>query len=279
MTRFTTPRRHTIEKVRDALASLREQDVVYKVQLDDVHYSLNKAFDQDREEIIASCYFSLPADKREPFNEFFWDLPHAVAHWYGKKFEKTLAACPESAFKDQVTTHRNRWRPLFIELKTMRENQVKGKVPVQKEVVGTRMQRRAICSCCFRQQAVKGDRMVAHGYTLDYGFQNGNCIGAGKPHFGTTEGVQFTQELIRNVLNTAARKRSAVEGAKVGEVKPVERKTGKRIDNPTQHQINMLIHNLESEARMAEFHAEQMQKQVDQWKFVDPVDVEVEITK
>lgn len=272
---------HTIETVRDTIAALREQGTVYKVEVDELKYAFSHAFDADKDRVKDTTYFAVPSDSRsEADRNLFWTLPYEARHWYGKRFSNFLIDCPDSAFKDAVVSHRNRWKPLFDALQELITRQVKGRRPAAaKKVIGTRIQLRATCACCFRDQAVSGDRMVAHGYTLDYGFQNGNCYGAGKPHFGTEAGVAFTKDLITNVRSTAASAKRRAEGAAKGEVKPVDRKTRARIDNPTPMQVRALIESLENEARQATYHADQMQKMVDGWKSQDPREVEVEITE
>ena len=271
--------RYTLEAVREKIAILRDKENVYKVEVDAVKHDFNHAFEAG-EKVLKDKWLSIPHDQRSEWDgKLYYESPYEVRHWYGKKFSAFLIECPDSEYKDGVVSHRNRWKPLFDALQELIARQVKGRVPVEKIVIGTRIQLRATCACCFRDHAVSGDRMVAHGYTLEYGFHNGPCYGAGKAHFGTEEGLQFTMGLIVNVLNAAARARRNAEGAENGEVKPIDRKTGKRIDNPTEKEVLILIADLTIEARQAEHHAKMMQFKVDRWKLEDPREVEVEITE
>jgi hypothetical protein len=62
----------------------------------------------------------------------------------------------------------------------------------------SRIQYRAICPICFNEQAVKGDRLVDHGYTIpqDWHQRNGSCTGFRAYHFGTEQGRLIAREEI-----------------------------------------------------------------------------------
>ncbi len=54
-------------------------------------------------------------------------------------------------------------------------------------MTSTRTQERGICIYCGKEHAVQDDRMVAHGYTVEFHQQNGNCSGVGRVHYGHVE--------------------------------------------------------------------------------------------
>ncbi|QJA43062.1 hypothetical protein [Phaeobacter phage MD18] len=272
--------RHTIESTRELIAELRDQDPVYKTDVDRAKDVLNRAFEADWDIVRHTKHLDDPRSRAlDSDSKLYFEAPYEVRHWYGKKFSKFLEELPCSEFRDATISHRNRWRPLFTALEELKARQIKGRKPVAKKVVGTRKQLRAICPCCFKQHAVKNDRLVAHGYTLDYGFQNGTCQGAGQPHFGTFEGVMFTQSLSRDIQHTITSLRSRAVMAAKGKAKPMDRKTGLRIDNPTPAQVQAMIDRIETEIRHREYHVAQLQKMVDGWAYADPQEVEVEITE
>lgn len=61
----------------------------------------------------------------------------------------------------------------------------------------TRNQSRALCPACFAQQALRGDRLVQHGYTRPQQWHSnvGTCSGTNHPHFGTDAGRAYTAAL------------------------------------------------------------------------------------
>ncbi len=198
--------RHTIESTRETLTDLREQKTVYKVDVDALWNAFRTAFEQDWKLIQRVKHLDLPhGSPSEADTSLYFTAPNEVRHWFGNKFSKFLDELPSSDFKDSTIRHRHRWRPLYQTYLDLKARQIKGRKPAEpKKVVGTRTQMRAICPCCFKEHAVSGDTMVAHGYTLDYGFQNGTCRGAGKSHFGTVAGRVYTSELIKELRNEAA---------------------------------------------------------------------------
>lgn len=62
-----------------------------------------------------------------------------------------------------------------------------------------KIQELGICPVCTREQVVKNGKLVAHGYTIGYGFQNGSCFGSGKPHYGMKEAVEVLNQYIENI--------------------------------------------------------------------------------
>lgn len=273
--------RHTIETIRDIIAELRGQDVVYKTEVDLLKHHFTRTFERDWENVKDTKHLKVPQSNQSSSDTaLYFAAPYEVRHWYGKKFDKTLQDTPDSEFKDATVSHRNRWRPLYQALQDLIARQVKGRKPVErtKKVIGTRKQLRAVCPCCFKDHAVQGGRLVAHGYTLDYGFQNGNCRGVGKMHFGTTEGVQFTQDLIREVEASIERQKERCVLIGKRELKPLDQR-GIIIEVPTQRQWDAFMYQIESQIRSDLFYTEFLQKMVSEWKFVEPVEVEVEITE
>lgn len=160
--------------------------------------------------------------------------------------------------------------------------QVKGRRPVEsnKTVIGTRIQLRAICPCCFREQAVDGVRMVSHGYTLDYGFQNGICHGHHKPHFGTPEGRDYTAQqatFTRAHADLVARNADAVERDPTGV--DIRDHSGYVIKDPTPRQIQTHIERMREGVRQRRSYAAMLEKMVADWKPREPREVVIEITE
>lgn len=273
--------RYTLVTVTDTIEELRDKETVYKTEVDSLKYAFSHAFEADiksiREQYTHSGKWQ---NLSEAESAVEGAMPYEARHWYGKKFSQILEEAPETAFVDAVRSHRNRWRPLFNAMQDLIKRQTKGRKPVEstKKVIGTRTQLRAICPACFKEHAVQNDRLVAHGYTLDYGFQNGTCRGAGKKHFGTTEGVQFTQDLIRQVRKEAETAAVRLEETKARTRRPLDRK-GAVIEVPTARQWAVTEAGYESAIRNITYHADMLQKMVDGWKLQDPVEVEVEVTE
>jgi hypothetical protein len=254
---------------------------VYKTEVDALKYDFNHAFGADEKRIKDSTYLNIDHKAcSESDNALYWAIPYEVRHYYGKKFSDFLVACDDSPFKDGIVSHRNRWKPLFDELQALIARQVKGRRPPEpKNVIGTRTQLRAVCPICFRMQAVRGVRMVAHGYTLDYGYQNGVCSGEGKPHFGTEEGRDITKKTAESFEVGARSLRANAPLALTGEILPRDRKTFKTIENPTQDQKQALHDRMIWDAQNDERYATQLNLMVANWTPQEAIEVTVDITE
>lgn len=172
--------------------------------------------------------------------------------------------------------------PLNTLMQALIARQVKGRRPPEpKTVIGTRTQLRAICPCCFRQQAVDdANRMVSHGYTLDYGYQNGICYGFRKPHFGTVEGRTIAELAETKALFDAG---MIEKNADIVEADPsahtIRDYYGKEIKAPDVYQIESHIYRMRSSARQCRQYASFINLRLASWKLADPVEVTVDITE
>jgi hypothetical protein len=61
----------------------------------------------------------------------------------------------------------------------------------------TRIQLRGFCIYCGKVHATSNERMVNHGYTVDWGSFNGACYGTGKVHYGHETAPQEIAEYIQ----------------------------------------------------------------------------------
>jgi len=70
-----------------------------------------------------------------------------------------------------------------------------------------RTQFRAECAHCGRDHAVRGVRMVAHGYKVPTGWHQfvGTCAGTDRPHFGTVEGREYRAAIAQAFRDLATR--------------------------------------------------------------------------
>lgn len=277
-------RRHTIETVRETIRALREQDMVYKAEVDALKTAFNRAFEGDWTTVKNTKYLTPHKERLEEDCKLYYAAPFETRHWYGKKFSKFIEDMPTTEFKDATVSHRNRWRPLFNALQDLTKRQVKGRKPApKKEVIATRTQLRGTCPCCFKQHALRKGEMVAHGYTLDYGFQNGSCHGTGSPHFGTEEGRNIAKTNAADAAHRESQINARMDRLEAGEedvtVRFIDRHNRwQTISNPTDTQQRRFIAQQRREAAGYARYAEELYKAVGAWKPVEPVEVEVEIT-
>lgn len=278
--------RYTFATASDTICKLDAQRDVYKVEVDEAKWALTHAFEADVRRAKEDTYLSIPHDDRSASDSrLYFDAPYSMVHWYGKKWAKGLAEAQDSALKAELIRIRDLYESTFQLLQGLAARQIKGRKPVVKEVVATRTQLRAICPCCFREQAVQGTRMVAHGYTIEYGFQNGNCAGRGKPHFGTEEGREITRGTADALRQMAVDRGQLSEAIAAGEADVFRReyRNGKyvptKVENPSDYARKEYAQTVAWQAEQIMRNAHELDKAVANWKPKDPVEVQVEVTK
>lgn len=151
--------------------------------------------------------------------------------------------------------------------------------------MNTRTQYRAVCPACFAQQAVRGGRLADHGYRRPQQWHSnvGTCTGAGRHHFGTSEGRDYTASLataLRLQASTTDARALLVEqgtspvwGVKrvgVGVSMEVE------LENPMPWQRTAYATQLRGRAQQMRRQAVEFDAHVATWTAVEPVAVQVE---
>lgn len=279
--------RYTRDEMLQKLRDLTDKPLVYKTEVDDAKYHLANVFDAEKRKIgeaftHAGQWQSLSEAERKV------DLPYELRHLFGKKFIKSIddakAALGRSTpYIDAVGHMVSELSPLHTLMQNLIERQVKGRRPAEstKKIIGTRTQLRAICPVCFRQQAVdENGRMVAHGYTLQYGFQNGTCMGHRLDHFGTVTGRKTAERIAGDAERRERALLEKAERLKAGDTSiPLYDRKGKAIENPTTRDRNNAAAMLEGDARMAAAHAKFVHSQIAGWQPHDPVKVQVDIVE
>lgn len=271
--------RFTREQLQDQIAAAVTRDVIYKIEVDEFKYSVSRTFESERNKIMDMMRgTNVEADSASDV-KLYYGMPYLLAHMYGKKFEKLLSESADTPYKAAVVELQKRWVQIAENMVILHQRQKAGRRPVEKtrKVVGTRIQKRGICSCCFRQQAVTRNNIAEHGFHLQFESRNGSCYGSGKPHFGLEAGLSFTKALAAELRKRAKHRYEKAEAILNKDVPLTDRKTLKQIENPTQRQIDREVQLLRAEAGDCDYSAKAYEKRIATWIPEDPVDVEVEV--
>lgn len=149
----------------------------------------------------------------------------------------------------------------------------------------TKTQLRATCPACFAQQATRRGRMVDHGYKRpqDWHQNVGTCSGAGHMHFGTPEGRDYTASLAQRLRDTAVDKEHRATAVLAGTADVwTTKKVGRGVwmpvvkENPTEADRKAYASALHREAEGMRSAARDFDREVKDWKAMEPVKVEVE---
>ena len=279
MARFT--RDEMLQKLKD----LSAKETVFKVEVDDMKYHLSSVYDRAKYAVAEEFTHAGKWEKLTRV-ETEMDVPYSLVHLFGKKFLKSLndaiAKVGRTPYLDAIGHLVSEMSPLNTLMQALVARQVKGRRPVEtnKTVIGTRIQLRAVCPCCFRDHSVDGGRMVSHGYTLDYGYQNGICYGYKMPHFGTVEGRNVTArqaELTREHADMVERNANAIEQDPTGV--DIRDSIGYVIKDPSPRQIHLHIDRMRYGVAERRRYAAMLEKMVADWQPKSPREVVVEITE
>lgn len=143
----------------------------------------------------------------------------------------------------------------------------------------SRIQHRAICSACGREQAIDASGYIAdHGFTIEWGSRNGRCYGSRHHHFGMKEGRDFRADLASSIARQAVGYRNMADKIMAG-AEPTRSSNGKVIENPMPWQTEQHASGLRRKAEMYLAEAHRMTVSVEQWQERFPVEVMVEDSK
>jgi hypothetical protein len=273
--------RRTLAEVEEEIAQFEAQSAVYKAQLTEfTGYTLSRSYeaarDAIRDQFVNGGKWQTLTEAERAVEQA---LPYELRHLYGKKFTTILDNTPVTEFTREVRNMRDAWKHAYEATEALKARAVSGRRPAEKtrKVIGTRQQLRAVCPCCFRQHAIKGDKIVDHGFQLQWEARQGSCYGYGKPHFGTEAGRDFCAKLAAEYRLTAASRLATAEATLRGEVQLRDMKTLKWIEHPTERQLQAHAQKLRSEASGFNRGADEFEKRVRDWKPAEPVIVQVEV--
>jgi len=164
-----------------AAVSVMNQEVIYNVDFKDAKDSLGRAFEEANSKMVS-----------EPF---FWggkgnDLPEAIVelHWLSWQahlapslLKKVIKANIDHPVCTAMLELLNEFAPIMENAKAAKARVIKGRKPsaTPRTTPERTIENTGTCGCCGKNVKMGGGRLVAHGYTIKYGFQSGNCFGVG----------------------------------------------------------------------------------------------------
>ncbi len=84
---------------------------------------------------------------------------------------------------DAIKRVLNEWEEASALVKSAKGDVIKGRKPVADSDRKTKIrtiENTGTCPCCGKNVKINGGKMVDHGFTLYYGWRNGNCFGVGR---------------------------------------------------------------------------------------------------
>lgn len=165
----------------EAAKVVMSQEVIYNVDFKDAKDSLGRAFEEANSKMVS-----------EPF---FWggkgdDVPQEVielhwltwsAHLAPSLLKKVNKAAADHPCRDAMLELLNEFAPIMEGVKAAKGRVIKGRKPstTPRTTPERTIENTGTCGCCGKNVKLDNGHLVAHGYTIKYGFQSGNCFGVG----------------------------------------------------------------------------------------------------
>lgn len=182
-----------LKQIETALAA----EVIYNVDFVELKSRLNRLIEQAdaaARELYLSYVCSLPVGSREADELHDAYYAHPAAHTL-KAFAKKL---PANA-RPELQAALRAWRQLVADFTPAAEalQAAKGRVLKARKPSTTprktperTIENTGTCPCCGQNVKLNAGRLVAHGYTIRWGFQSGNCFAVGlRPIEVSSEGL------------------------------------------------------------------------------------------
>jgi hypothetical protein len=191
-----------------------EAGIIYNVDYTVLKEAVNGALEAAWETAVKEVYLS---NRRDNHDHYEWIVTDNLYYGQGPqihnlksvlkkiaKVEKALPDCdliaPAHAICELVA-------PVIEDMNKLKGMVVKGRKPAtdSRKTPERTIENTGTCSCCGRNVKLdKGQHIVAHGYTIRYGFQQGNCFGVGyQPVEISTKGMIDWKACLERALEIA----------------------------------------------------------------------------
>lgn len=179
------------EKTLDQIAAYIEAGLIYNVDWKDLKESINRQLSKGFKQVTSVPYLALPrVEDGKGDRGVHWDIVDALYYGTGPQIHADM----NSKITKLEKKHADHWmvkaaREYLESVRTVIEDANKIKATItktRKPREGDRVtpertiENTGTCAVCgMNVKRSKGGQIVDHGYTLRWGFQQGNCAGVG----------------------------------------------------------------------------------------------------
>ena len=188
MTDLNTLFAHTRIDILEMIDSAIDAGMIYNVDYKDVKEAANRKLEAGYRAAVVQPYLEGLHNRGEEISPEMSE----ILYYSGYPQAHTLNARDKGITKLEKTDP-NHWmvkaareylelvRPVIEKLVIIKGTVVKGRKPSDKPRLTPErtLENTGTCSVCGRNVKLKGGKIVDHGYTIRYGFQEGNCFGVG----------------------------------------------------------------------------------------------------
>ncbi len=176
---------------------------LYNVDFKNAKDILNRAFEEEKKaEISEPFFYGHGDDFTKEITDLYWKS--WSLHHLGSLKSAAIAVKSNDPVMTAIHLFLNRWEEAYEVLNRARKDVIKGRKPSAnpRESKIRTIDNTGTCPVCgMNVKLSKNGGIVAHGYNLHFGFQNGNCEGVGcAPWEVSTSGkVAYIEKLNRYV--------------------------------------------------------------------------------
>lgn len=167
--------------------------VIYSADYAAVKAALNKALEQAKAR-ASDVYLAIPFEDRctdELSGQYYGTIyPHTLPGWL-KKLPKTVS--PTHARALEAYRSIGYYAPICAKFVAAKARVVKARKPstTPRKTPARTLDNTGTCACCGTNVKLARGVIVAHGYTIRWGFQSGSCFGVGyRPIEVSDEGLR-----------------------------------------------------------------------------------------
>jgi hypothetical protein len=177
---------HTRIDILDMIDSAIEAGIIYNVDYKNVKDAANRKLEEGYKVAVVDKYLAIDYDTRHAYPELVGDLYYSSypqAHTLNARDKQIAKAEKEHGDHWMVQAAREYLelvRPVIEKLVIIKGLVVKGRKPsdTPRLTPERTIENTGTCSVCGRNVKLNSfGKIVDHGYTIQYGFQQGNCFG------------------------------------------------------------------------------------------------------
>ena len=166
----------------DALFAAKENGTIYNVDFKSWKDYANRGYEKAVSEKVRSPFFHCGEyeNRTERERDIENAVPYGLHQFPSKKLLKLIEGANETPMVSAVVELIATWKPVSDTVKALKPMVVMGRKPSTdpRKTPERTLENTGTCAVCeMNVKLDKGQHIVAHGYTIRWGFQSGNCHG------------------------------------------------------------------------------------------------------
>jgi len=198
--------RYTYDQLLQQITAHKAAGMIWNQEHEALKYNIASVFEAERNQFKSGDFMDRVrnSDDRESIpNQLYWAYPFEARH-AGAGLKKAAKLDQTNSDVISFTTLMNRWKVLADAQAELKPLIVKGRKPsTEPRLTPARtLDHTGTCAICGRNVKLnEGGKIVAHGYTIRYGFQQGNCFGVGfDPIEVSPEGLHGALKVLTGII-------------------------------------------------------------------------------